>query len=482
MYSIKTRLVNALTVIIGAILLVVFLSLDFILDAWVDQQFDDALVEKSNYLKSLIEVESDEIEFEYHRGFMPQFERKENAQFFQIWSEQSTFAKSQSLAFFNDVDLEFRNVPIHESKVFELKLPDGNMGKAISARFQPPLSSEMDPNDINYTGTMYLTLAISNQKVMNILLFADLSLLFVFITTIFGMRMVIINVVDRELESLYILNKEISALDANAEQIKNNPKESQEIAPIRKALNRYLDLNTKIIANEKRLSSDIAHELKTPIAEIISLSEINIRFPDDVRISATYKEDVLSIANKMKNIVNQLMMLNQSGSKSYSLTQQSVQSYLVIEMVMSELAFKYPEIKNRVLLTSSSDLPTVHADKFSMEVIVKNLLDNALFYSTKGSSISVSLCFDSSDNYVELCIRNYSKTLLTKENMAHLLQPLYQVDTSRANTERHGLGLSIVKNLCDINSFGLSTEYQVASNEIAFTVRFPLNTVVNSLS
>ena len=85
MYSIKDRLVNALTVIIGIILLVVFLSLDFIIDAWVDQQFDDALVEKSNYFKSLVEVESDGIEFEYHKGFMPQFERKEEAQYFQIW-------------------------------------------------------------------------------------------------------------------------------------------------------------------------------------------------------------------------------------------------------------------------------------------------------------------------------------------------------------------------------------------------------------
>ena len=84
MYSIKNRLVNTLTVIIGIILLVVFLSLDFILDAWVDQQFDDALVEKSNYLKSLVEVESDEIEFEYHTGFMPQFERKDMLNIFRF--------------------------------------------------------------------------------------------------------------------------------------------------------------------------------------------------------------------------------------------------------------------------------------------------------------------------------------------------------------------------------------------------------------
>ncbi len=141
--------------------------------------------------------------------------------------------------------------------------------------------------------------------------------MFVFITAIFGVRTVVTKVVDRELDSLYILNKEISELDVNAEQIKENPKESKEIAPIRKELNRYIELNIQNVANEKRLSSDIAHELKTPIAEIISLSEMNIRFPDDVRISATYKEDVLSIANNMKNIVNQLMALNQSSSSHY---------------------------------------------------------------------------------------------------------------------------------------------------------------------
>ena len=143
-------------------------------------------------------------------------------------------------------------------------------------------------------------------------------------------------------------------------------------------------------------------------------------------------------------------------------------------MVMSELAFKYPEIKDRVLLTSPSHLPAVHADKFCMEVIIKNLLDNALFYSTKGSSISVFLCVDNSQNNVVLCLSNHSGIALTQENIDHLLQPLYQVDRSRTNTERHGLGLSIVKNLCEINSFSLETTYKTETNEISFTVSFPL--------
>lgn len=471
MYSIKDKLVNVLTVIIGIILLVVFLSLDFILDAWVDQQFDDALVEKSNYLKSLVEVESDEIEFEYHTGFMPQFERKDNAQYFQIWLEEDTFAKSQSLAYFDDVDLKYKDVPTHGSRIFKIRLPDGSMGKAISARFQPQLSSEVNPADVTYIDTMYLTLAISNQRVSNILLVADLSLLFVFITAIFGVRFVVIKVVDKELDSLYLLNKEISELDAHAQQIKINPKESREIAPIRKELNRYIELNIQNVANEKRLSSDIAHELKTPIAEIISLSEINIRFPDDIRISETYKEDVLSIAHNMKNIVNKLMALNQSTSGHYYIEKQDIDIRTLAEEISSELKFKYLDIDNRVVFVSSLASPIIYVDKFSIETIVKNLLDNALFYGAEDTNIVASMANDDKDNVI-LAIKNTTSNKLTQENIDNLFKPLYQVDSSRTHTERHGLGLSIVKNIAKLNGYDLSVDYK-ENQEIIFTVLIP---------
>lgn len=458
MYSIKDRLVNALTVIIGIILLVVFLSLDFILDAWVDQQFDDALVEKSNYFKSLVEVESDGIEFEYHKGFMPQFEREEEAQYFQIWLGESTFAKSQSLSYFDDVDLDYQDVPTHESRIFDIKLPDGNMGKAISARFQPQLSSDVDPTDVTYIETMYLTLAISNQRVSNILLMADLSLIFVFITAIFGIRMVVIKVVDRELDSLYLLNKEISELDENVQGIQSNPKESKEISPIRKELNRYIELNIQNVANEKRLSSDIAHELKTPIAELISLSEMNIRFPDDIRISATYKEDVLSIASNMKDIVNQLMMLNQSASGYYRIEKKDIDINIFAERISAELQFKYPDIFTRLTFTSSLESSFIHADKFSLETIVKNLLDNALFYSAENTDVIASIRYDSV-SHIMLEVRNTTAIKLTQENLDNLFKPLYQADSSRTHTDRHGLGLSIVKNIAQLNGYDISVDY-----------------------
>ena len=217
-------------------------------------------------------------------------------------------------------------------------------------------------------------------------------------------------------------------------------------------------MNIQNVENEKRLSSDIAHELKTPIAEIISLSEMNIRFPDDIRISATYKEDVLSIANNMKNIVNQLMELNQSTSGHYYIKKQEIDIRTLAEEISSELKFKYLDIDNRVVFVSSLVSPIIYVDKFSIETIVKNLLDNALFYGAENTNIVASMTNDDKDNVI-LAIKNTTLNKLTQENLDNLFKPLYQVDSSRTHTERHGLGLSIVKNIAELNGYDLSVDY-----------------------
>lgn len=83
----------------------------------------------------------------------------------------------------------------------------------------------------------------------------------------------------------------------------------EEIEPIRKELNRYIRSNRTLINNEKRITADIAHELKTPLAEMITLSEVYIRYPQDERISKTYQHDMLAIAKRMKAIVENLLLL-----------------------------------------------------------------------------------------------------------------------------------------------------------------------------
>ena len=137
---------------------------------------------------------------------------------------------------------------------------------------------------------------------------------------------------------------------------------------------------------------------------------------------------------------------------------QDIDINTLTEEISAELQFKYPEMMDRLTFTSSLNSPLVHADKFSLETIVKNLLDNALFYRMENTTVRADITNDDAGNVV-LEIKNTTMTKLTQENIANLFKPLYQVDSSRTHTNRHGLGLSIVKNIAQLNGYDLSVDY-----------------------
>jgi signal transduction histidine kinase len=125
----------------------------------------------------------------------------------------------------------------------------------------------------------------------------------------------------------------------------------------------------------------------------------------------------------------------------------------------------------RVAFSSSLASPMIYVDHFSLETVVKNLLDNALFYSVEESIVSASIEKEG-DGSIVIKIKNISSNPLTQDDLNNIFKPLYQVDKSRTHTDRHGLGLAIVKNIAQLNGYDLSVDYQ-ESREVTFTVVIP---------
>ena len=83
MKSIKKDIVRAITIIPAIIIFTIFIAIDIILDGWVNEKFDESLVTKSNYLKTLIEVHPQGVEFDFSDEFMPEFVDANKIQYFQ---------------------------------------------------------------------------------------------------------------------------------------------------------------------------------------------------------------------------------------------------------------------------------------------------------------------------------------------------------------------------------------------------------------
>lgn len=461
--SIKRNLVNSISILFGVIIFAVYLSIDLSLDGWVEQQFDRALVNKANYLKSLVKVSGDTLAFD--DTMMASQQDDGDTHYYQLWFKDKTIKRSQTLVGYPNVDLLKLSLPLNTSQLLDVQLPNGEEGRASISYFLPESEQLLSEHE----HPAYLTLYQSGDSFENMLILVDILLIVSFFVSIFVMRYIAIRIVDKGLKPLEYLNEEIKKIDLGQKQtmeIPEPPQRVEEIEPIREELNAFIKANQVFLQNEKRLTGDIAHELKTPIAEIMSLSEVYIRYPNDARISETYKQDMLKIAHRMKKIVDNLLLLQRTSSSLIQIEKEEVDINDLIQDIVNELAFKFDSIESRVHIELTDDM--ILADHFSMHTMLVNLLDNALFYSPEGSIVQIMLKEQGED--LQLTISNEVVVALSTEDREHILDPMYQADQSRTSNDRYGLGLSIVNNLCRLNGYELSIDHS-NSNQIEFTIR-----------
>lgn len=454
MKSIKKDIVRSITITLAVILFSLFMAIDIVLDDWVQGKFDETLTTKSNYLKTLIKVNQDGIDFDFAGEFMTEFERGKNAQYFQLWVDDKPFERSASLALFPEEQLAKQTLAVNNVKIIDVILPDGRTGRSIMSNFHPQVPSRLRETVTAYDLTVFFTLAVSSEYFSRALIVVDITFWLLFFTLLIGMRYLVSFQIDQGLKPLSLLNKEIARLkvDKSSSSLKKLKDEHIEIAPIRAELSRFIEFSQQTLQEEQRLSADIAHELKTPISEIISLSEMSIQYPNDHRISDSYSQDMLSIAQCMERIVNNLMMLNQSDE--YLLKQQNADIELLtaINEVLEALSSTETDVFERVQISNLSAKGTVNLDIISFNIIIGNLLKNALFYSPARSTISLVIT-SNSEGYPQITLQNDLNHPISSEQLTHLFKPLYQIDKSRTDNSHYGLGLAIAEKLCAINSY-----------------------------
>jgi len=467
MKSIKKDIVRTVTLIPAVILFSLFLTIDIVLDDWVKNKFDETLITKSNYLKTLIEVTPDGIEFDFSGEFMPEFERKNNAEYFQLWVDNKSFERSDSLFEYPDDQLAKQKMTMGSTKIIDVTLPDGRSGRAIMSHFYPQVPNKLRETLPANVHNVFFTISTSNENFSRALMAIDIAFWLLFFTLILGIRYLVIAQIDKGLKPLILLNEEIANLkvDETTSSLKTMTDEHIEIAPIRAEIARFIEFSQHTLKEEQRLSADIAHELKTPISEIISLSELNIQYPNDKRISDSYSEDMLSIALRMKNIINNLMMINHSDNDVLKKHNKTIALTTTVNEMIESIQSSSGSTFERVKLNSVTD-HKVNLDIVSFNIIISNLLSNAYFYSPADSSIELTI-EKNKKGFIQIVITNTLSSPISEKQLNMLFNPLYQVDASRTDTSHYGLGLAIVNKLCKINNYSI-TAHLPEENKIKF--------------
>ncbi|MAY57957.1 MULTISPECIES: HAMP domain-containing sensor histidine kinase [Alteromonadales] len=470
MNSIHKKLSRYLSISISLLLFCILLATDISVDTWISDEFDRAMINKVGLLETLVEEDENGIEFDFAGEFMPEFEGKENPEYYQLWYKSEVFERSDTLELFEIKALSRLDVKLHEFIIQDTVLPDGRNGRMLYTKFFPQVDSDIREilgisreEFAKNQQPMELAYALSREELDYIHWFVDIIFIFTSIFSVFIIRIIVKLVVSRSLKPISELSQQLRKISLNSK----NPEVSveflpQELVPIAEGVNQFIKENHILYIREQRMASDIAHELKTPIAELISLSEVALKFPHEKEISDNLASDVHGISYRLKNIVSSIMLLQKSSS-SHELETSKINLTELIGNILARENSEDREIKFHL------DVPLliVETNKFALETVLSNLINNAIFYSPTNTAIEITTSKIDNRNALikisNICYENY------QENELKLFfDPLWQKDESRTSTERFGLGLAIVKSYCE--KIGATVSISLVEKKITFTV------------
>ena len=190
-----------------------------------------------------------------------------------------------------------------------------------------------------------------------------------------------------------------------------------------------------------------AHDLRTPLGSIRSLSEFLMdETGDDLSSEHTeFLEIIRSSSNFMLSLLDELLDISRIEAGKLDLDSQPtdiislIQSCVDINKVLAEK-------KNiQIQLETSESMPMVELDAMKMEQVMHNLLSNAIKFSSEGTVIRVSVSLDA--DHVRVAVADQGPGI-PEEEIQKLFQPFSKISVQAPGGEKStGLGLAIVKKI-----------------------------------
>jgi len=241
------------------------------------------------------------------------------------------------------------------------------------------------------------------------------------------------------------------------------PSRRDELYRLSQTINALLDRLRDAYVRERQFTADASHELKTPLASVMGTLEVLIRKP---RTQERYEEKIrfcIDELQRMHRLIEQLLLLARIDGKIEIPGAAPVELSKLIPVVVGRFR-SYAEEKNISLSLEANGSGRCLADEGMLEIMLENLIGNAVKYSPENSTIRIKC--ETRGTLVRCTISNRGKSI-PQESLKRLFDRFYRVDASRASrVEGSGLGLSVVKKLADAQGIAI----RVKSTDIQETV------------
>lgn len=248
-----------------------------------------------------------------------------------------------------------------------------------------------------------------------------------------------------------------------------------ELYSLTETLNRMIERLENAFQAEKEFSSDVSHELKTPISVILTECEYTL---EEDRTNDEYRESIETIQQQCRrtmSLIQQLLQLSRTINTDRIIDKEQINLSLLCESISEELSFMAEEKGVRLLTSIEKDIE-IFADETLMMRLIINLITNGIKYRREDEDSFVRLTLTSGES--EILIKAEDNGIgISKEDCAHIFNRFYKVDKSRTESSAggdtsFGLGLSMVKWIAEAHQGKASVKSTVGKGSV-FTVSLP---------
>ncbi|GBE03225.1 sensor protein QseC [bacterium BMS3Abin09] len=428
--------------------------------------FDMALKDKADAFAQMIEQNHEGIALEMRKEFMPEYDRESHAEYYQIWSEDGeVISRSPSL---KGRDLPQRAGTFESPAFWNLDLPDGRPGRAIGVSFFPFIDNQDLPL-VKNRRNVHIVLARDSIEISNMLRVLLLGTGALIVITLTGIIIIVPRVVMAGLSPLKRLADYTATIDSLSLGSRYNTEHlPDELRSITGRLNELLKRIERAFTHEKRLTADMAHELKTPIAELRSLAEVALKWPDDTEFTNNALKEACAISNQMDNTVSMLLALGRCESGKQNISPVPFDLKRMILQLL-EPWHKVADAKDIRIKCDLPDTAEVITDEVMLISILTNLFSNAVEYCPEGGHVECSLKAHSENMSLSIINSNAS---LTEEDLPHMFEHLWRKDSARSGSSHSGLGLSLVDGFARILGIAVKAEL-LQSGDFCVTLLVP---------
>lgn len=209
-------------------------------------------------------------------------------------------------------------------------------------------------------------------------------------------------------------------------------------------LQKDIEKKEKLETMRTEFIGNVSHELKTPIALIQGYAEgLKEGISDDPESRAFYCDVILDEANKMNQLVKNLLTLNQLEAGEELVFERFNLVELLKGVIQSnEILIRQKEVE---IIFHSDQQVFVWADELRVEQVFRNYLSNALNHVQNENVVDVRIETDAVKEKVRITVFN-TGAQIPQEEIEQIWGKFYKVDKARTREYGgHGIGLSIVK-------------------------------------